>query len=412
MSHFLFFSYATGDDPEITRHKRQFFDDLVVAVASHRDYAPDMTSVGFLDADMVPGADWGADLGSALQTCRVFVYLQEQAYFNFKDRPWCGREWHVFQTRVDDHVNQLPEGTPRPPLAIPVIWQRMPKLPKVAEAIQFQSRNLGDVYSRLGLGALKSRPEIAGHYVTFVTNLAHQIVTVANAHRLTALNVLPQYQNISDPWVPQIAQQLPPRIRDEGPRYVDFVYVVATKDQIRGLRTHIDGYDDNNDARLWRPYFPPAADHVANMAEMRAHKRNLIPSRIDFGPDLIDRLQAARDAQRIVVLIIDPWSLQVPECNAIMTTYGTRNFWNCVVVVPWNEDDETRQQASALANVAKQVFFNLREEAVLSQIRSSRDFVRQLEKAFLVAHKKIEDYATFRAVDGVGLRRVPGFSGV
>jgi hypothetical protein len=118
-------------------------------------------------------------------------------------------------------------------------------------------------------------------------------------------------------------------------------------------------------------------------------------------------------AQRIVVAILDPWTLQLPEYYQMMKQFGTKNFWNCVVIIPWNEDDETVQERDALAAVVKQLFFGLSPDIWQSQIKSSKEFVKKLQKAFLTAHQKIEEYKTLndtlKPVSGPGLRTVPGF---
>jgi FxsC-like protein len=413
MSCFFFFSYATGDDPEATSHKRQFFDDLETQISNHRDYDKSVAKVGFLDAEIPTGTDWKPGLATALKTCRAFVYLQEPIYFNFAERPWCGREWRVFRDRLDEHTRQLGADAQRPPLMIPVVWRIMPQLPDVVSAIQFKDRGLGDVYPQLGLFPMKSRPENNKAYVTLVANLANHIVQMANVHRIAPLADLPPMQDIADPFKPVTAPTPPPGKAKEGPGYVDFVYVVAPKNELRGHRKFLDGYDDTDDPRLWKPYFPPEQEPVAKIAERLAFKKNLMTDRIDFGPDLIKRLQDSQRAQRIVVAILDPWTLRLPQYHALMEEFGRINFWNCVVVIPWNEDDETRQQSDALDAIVSEIFFDLTPGRVRSQIRSSKDFVRMLAKAFLTARQKIEEYATLKKpVSGPGLRTLPGFAGV
>lgn len=413
MSHFLFFSYATGDDPEVTQHKRQFFDDLIAQVSKHREFNlaanPDP---GFLDAEMRIGTEWEPMLAQALRTCKVFVYLQEPAYFDFKLRPWCGREWHVFRSRLKKLAATLEPTAECPPLMIPIVWRSMARVPDAAGALQFQHRQLGDVYERLGVYSIKSRPENNGAYTDLLVRLADHIVKTASIHDLPPSLDLPSFQDIHDPFSTHGRAQARGGSRVEGPRCVDFVYIVGKKAELRNVRSALDGYDDGDDARRWKPYFPSADDHIAKIAEMLAHKKDRIPNRITFGPDLIDRLQEARTSQRIVVLIADPWTLQIPEYNSVMAKYRDTNFWNCAVVIPWNEDHETRQQAAMLEEVVNHLFSGLPKEVVRSQTRTSRELIKHLEKAFISTHKKIEEYAKFRVVNGTGPRHAPGFSGV
>jgi hypothetical protein len=100
---------------------------------------------------------------------------------------------------------------------------------------------------------------------------------------------------------------------------------------------------------------------VAAIAEKLAYDKDLIPDRIDFGADLIARLQDSKNKHRIVVLILDPWTVQLPEYYTRMKESGEQNLWKCVVVVPWNEDEETQQQAEILGGVIKELFSACRQ---------------------------------------------------
>jgi FxsC-like protein len=126
---------------------------------------------------------------------------------------------------------------------------------------------------------------------------------------------------------------------------------------------------------------------------------------------LIARLRDSKNNHRIVVLILDPWTVQLPQYYSRMKEFGEQNFWNCVVIVPWNEDEETQQQAEILGGMIKELFFGLRPEVVRTHIRSTKEFVRDLGKAFLTAHQKIQEFAKVRRVRGTGPQSLPIFSG-
>ena len=170
MSHLFFLSYAHDREGVVTPFQRKFFDDLVAEISRRHGLPKD--EVGFLDEDIGTGQVWSDRLVEALKSCKVFVFLQEPTYFQ---RPWCGREWHVFRSRLD-LASRATAAAERLPLMFPVFWVPTSELPALAGEIQFADRELGDDYVRQGLFDLM-RLKMDTEYIKVLRVMADRIVS-------------------------------------------------------------------------------------------------------------------------------------------------------------------------------------------------------------------------------------------
>jgi hypothetical protein len=129
----FFMSYARMDD-DLKQEEliSQFFTDLRAEVARGLADAPE--TVGYLDKqDLETGSDWPTELALAVCSCATFVPILTARYFT---RPYCGREWALFEQRCIDAEKRFGK---RPPLILPVLWA--PPLegsfPEFAESLVF-----------------------------------------------------------------------------------------------------------------------------------------------------------------------------------------------------------------------------------------------------------------------------------
>src|SRR5262249_35322113 len=138
----------------------------------------------------------------------------------------------------------------------------------------------------------------------------------------------------------------------EPSRHAQFVYVAATLPEIEndpavaGVWDRLDAY--GNEADDWRPFYPNPDAPAYVLAQSAATLRRFKYERIPLGPDLIDRLRQARDARRIVVLVVDCRSLKLGRYQRAMEDYVGTNFINSVVVVPWDKGHERPEDAKEL----------------------------------------------------------------
>jgi FxsC-like protein len=432
-TYWFFFSYAR--DREGTRnhggpagsprsYQEQFFDDLVAEIHRRYGYPPDGETVGFVDVDIPTGQTWRDRLGDALNICRCFVFLQEPNYFQ---REWCGKEWHLFRSRIEAHLKDQPGGTPRPPLMIPILWvPTVVDLPHLAGEIQYKHRALGADYERVGVLDLIRLSKYRDDYLEFLGRLADVIYEAIRDHAVPPLGSVPSFDDVHNAFRPPLARATTPAPRPvvrptpvatepkKGPGCAQFVYVVASRDEIENenVRRNLDAYGTEPDD--WIPYYPTANEPAYYLAQTAATNRRLKYEKLAFGPDLTDRLVEARNARKIVVLVVDSWSLKLDQYKDAMADYVDRNFWNSVVVVPWNEDEETRDNTEELQDLLGRTFYGLSEDAKRLRVVPSDRFLQELDAALndrLGAILKAPGM-TFRKVLGNGPRLKPALSAV
>src|SRR5262245_43021004 len=97
MTYWFFMSYARADD-QIGEEEliRRFFDNLKAEVAARvMDQSP---PIAYLDqANLQPGDLWPHDIANALAGSRAFIPVMTARYFT---RPYCGKEWTIFEDRL------------------------------------------------------------------------------------------------------------------------------------------------------------------------------------------------------------------------------------------------------------------------------------------------------------------------
>jgi hypothetical protein len=97
---YFFLSYARTpkadhggrDDPD--RWVYKLYRDLSSAILQMTSARPE--EAGFMDRENRLGVAWSPELSHALATCRVFVPLYSQRYFESEN---CGKEWSAFSGR-------------------------------------------------------------------------------------------------------------------------------------------------------------------------------------------------------------------------------------------------------------------------------------------------------------------------
>jgi FxsC-like protein len=427
-NYWFFFSYARDQDAlnraqegagPLRSYQEQFFLDLVEEI--HRRYGRPGgdEEVGFIDLKIPTGQIWRERLGAALNTCRCFVYLQEPNYFR---RDWCGKEWSTFRRRIEAFLRTQPVGADPPLLTIPLQWVPAPigELPPLANELQLGERDLGDVYPRVGVYDMIYLAKHKEDYKEFLPKLAKLIYERTKAHSVPPLDAIPSFDEAANPFLPSpgpgAASGPAPRpwAPSKGAVCASFVYVAASHDEIANanVRRLIDAY--RGDADEWLPYHPASDEPAYFLAQAAATNRRLKYEKMVVGPDLVVRLDDARRAGKIVVLIVDSWSLKIDGYRTAMENYVDRNFYNSVVVVPWNEDEETREQAEELRALLADTFIGLNEDAMRFRVVSSDRFRQELDDAlndrlgFLMRASETR----FRRVQGSGPRQRQAISAV
>ncbi len=121
MAPLFFLSYC--DHSLLNAYYEQFYDDLAMAVVARKPMLKSKEDAGFFDAKSIGHAHRGMpSWREPLQTCKVFVYIQSEEYFD-KANTFCGKEWWAFRERVKRWMNDQKAAPDKPPpLFLPVLW--------------------------------------------------------------------------------------------------------------------------------------------------------------------------------------------------------------------------------------------------------------------------------------------------
>jgi FxsC-like protein len=379
LAYSFFFSYSRTDGGP---YLNAFFRDLRGAVAKLKGVMPD--GVGFLDQKSIElGTVWDEELIRGLQASRTMVCLYSPAYFS---SPYCGKEWNLFYTRCRRFSTKRSEpDTPDLPI-LPVIWippvhasrssdaRKGPVLPDdVDDIVRRVQYTLGDPTDLANLEGLdwiigrKAKYRIL--YKDYVDGVARRIVELEQRwsldtfidHELVELRDASQAfpharrsagaSAVLEPQPghrrPGTAEVVPspshgPDIRVSAQaKRVGLVFAAVHPSQVASASRSSTPYGDVG-GEDWQPFHPadqapigPFAQSVVSGTDLR-----LTSEVLPFDPGVVRRVRSAAKAQRVVVMIVDPWSLgTVAECRAIFEELDGASLVNMAVLVPRNEAD-------------------------------------------------------------------------
>jgi FxsC-like protein len=300
----FFLSSAAGDDDP---YVRQFFDDLRARVSASSSDAGSALSflgtVGTRDTGPLP------DMLLRLASCDVFVALTSPRYFRNEA---CGRQWTIFADR-------FPPGEPRDAM-IPVAWA------VGAEAPAFVGTPLtppGDVDR--GLRQLIRLRSLRPAYESFVQTVAHRVVATGRAHPAPAAEPVTDFAAAADAFAPTLAD-----------RRVHFIVAAASRDEMDKVRSDLAYY--GADGLAWTPYLPAGAETLASRARLLAADRAL-RAEVTALDEVLERIEQARVAREIVVVLCDWWITQLDQYQRILAEIDRRGLGDTAVLVPASRAD-------------------------------------------------------------------------
>lgn len=360
---YLFFiSYARADyDPFLER----FHKDLATEVGRRVIHPPQRIS--FLDREeLQAGADWPSHLLEGLQRSRVLVALYSPWFFS---RENCGREWALFQMR-QDALARRSEGPP-PSVILPVLWTPRdalpPELPACAAGIQYDHRRMGSVYAEEGMRELLRLRLYEDQYHIALKYLAARISELAQGPPLPPATGIAAHRDIPNAFAPSSPEPDAPAPAGasapdghNGPRYVQFVFVAGRRAEIlaENLRERLDFYGDEG-GMDWYPFEPDPGKEISRLVGEVTYQQGFVYDRLPLDEHLIRRLEEAQARNKIVVLIVDTWTLRLKGYQIPMQDFDKRQFLNSVVLVPWNRSDpETIRFRGTLETQLQYTFLN------------------------------------------------------
>jgi len=372
--YWFFLSYARRDAKGSNGSENPWFQQFSAELARDVGSALGIPAavaekdIEFYDRDGIPaGADWDATLATALQSSKVFVCLYSPSYFNSE---YCGKEFQVFDSRVQAYQATLAAGAESPRLIIPVLWESpdfLPNpLPEAVNGIQYADKSLGLEYAQSGLLQMMRMQQWPLYY-QFLKNLVAKIRSEALAHSLPKDNNLASLKTIKSAFHLQTPPKEGQPPQGKGIKIAWLVYAVGKQADYSNVRQTHHYYGDNGNE--WQPYLPEADDLIGYLASTVATTKGLAPENVYIDNNFIARLQEAEAKNTVVVIIVDPWSLKLQPFQQSLRAYDGTRLTNCGVVVLWNKQDkETLDQWPTLKAQLQNTFWrNLVFKEVLFQ---------------------------------------------
>jgi FxsC-like protein len=220
-------------------------------------------------------------------------------------------------------------------------------------------------------------------YSKFVQRLSDRVVEEADPDMLpplTSLRSLKEELNAFRPAGAAGAKGAGLAAIRGGPSAAQFVYVAGRHSEFDGVRDKVECYGE--EGHEWRPYYPDFEKPVWFISQSVATTENLQYERLCMGEDFINRLRAAEEKNIIVIVVVDPWSIQVESYRQKMREFDRRDFLNCGILIPWNDrDEETSRSIDALQRGVQTTFerkFFLNPTYFRGGIRSPEELQKEI----------------------------------
>lgn len=337
--HWFFLSYARADGGE---YLHALFAKLVQQVRSKAGLPSTLTAsnIGFMDRlNIEPGDNWDPAVLEALQCTKIFICIISRGYIA---SDYCGKEFEVFRSRLSAYTARLQSGQ-RPTLIMPIFWYpeaRIGKLPETLSGIQHNHADYGDHYIDKGLFTLSTQRRYRDDYNQFLDSFSWKLVEAARKHPLPlGSNDIPLL-SVTNPFQSSITR-IDDRVdyaRASGPRSVRFIFVAGRRGELNTVRDQVDAYGDIG-GREWRPFQPQTPQSIGALSSRIVAEEDFFPEDIPFDDRLIQRIRHSENENAIVLLIVDPWSVELTLYRKYLEDYDKENFINCGVIAVWNSRD-------------------------------------------------------------------------
>jgi FxsC-like protein len=237
------------------------------------------------------------------------------------------------------------------------------------------------------------------------------IVEQAKAYPLPVSRRYSSIDEIRSPFAQPIGQgdqDLPADNRDgtanPGPNTASFAFAAGSKDELRRVRGDVDAYGPRG-GHDWRPYRGQSAEEIGRQA---VDDGGFIYEDLPIADDFLERLGRAKDQQKVVVVVVDPWTIQLEFYRQKMLDFDRRESVSSGLLIPWDDEDaETARARYRLELGVERTFrqrFALNPAYVGSSIHSADELQKELAAAINeVRSRIIRGGAVQRGVEG----RVP-----
>jgi len=344
------------------------------------------------------GTDWKDELVTHLRSCHVLVPLYSPNYFK---SPHCGREWKVFYDRFQAYKAKRPPDVLDPEIILPVLWTAE-FLDTPREVPEIQNATIAaypQAYRTIGLSYMMRSRGYRAAYDDFVQRFSTRLAQMIRNQGAYKVNPIPPYNEI-EPYFPPDSKR--------GLTFVRYVFMAGLRADMQRRRPGWEGYGDYADRKDWRPCYPDENREAGQIASALANEAGKGFEFIEPGEQLLERLRYARDLQNIVVIVVDPWSLEVPSLNTLAAIIDGEPLPNSALLVMWN------QSCGTVNMPVLNVPFDTREsrKEYIVTVRSHDEFRRQLQSFFNTSRESMVTDGKIRPAEGnAGLAGQPILKG-
>ena len=391
MALWFFLSYAHSDEAlRDKEHVENFFRDLSLEVSSKTGHS--VSECGYLDSfDLKTGDPWKTELSNAVRTSRTFVCLMNARYFR---RPYCGKEWQLFENRCNQFEMQTGQTTK---LILPVLWDKPEEgeFPEFAMDLQFgisldgvseADRDTIEDFNQKGMRYVIKRRSTTHHnaYESCIESLAETIIHRANEF------TLPELAEQDLPTIDQIQPKFPienvgvtATTITEGASSIqaNFAVVAATQTEIQPL-LGISPAAYGLGSQQWIPFYPESAQRFFLIAQAQASENELMVEWLNVDGNLVQRLEEAEERKAIVIMVVDPMTARLQQYARILEDFDRFTFRNCVVLIPWvNNKTDGDEAMDALERVLRRRFAMSNPCYLRNDINSIEQLEREISGA-------------------------------
>ncbi len=391
----FFLSYSSKDRIQTDREStttnpkdlvRTFFDDLdqQMKLLGYADG-------GFFDKKGLE-ADWRQDMRLALASSRILVPLYSPLYFQ---NAYCGKEWEVFNQRFHENKRLVYPDVGNPTVILPVCWRAPVVLPADVSRYQIQYEGFVQGYDAdHGLEYLMSRERYRDAYQDFLFTFSRKLLALAQEQGDAKVRDLPGFDDLNPPF---------PGINKPGLKYVRYVFVAGLKNEMVTLRETRECYANSLNRKDWRPCYPDLTRPVEKIATGPAKAASKTYEFVEHSPQLMTRLREARRLNNIVVLVVDPWSVKLPNMRQFLDDFDSEEFPNAGVLVNWNaKDPETTAQTAKLQEMMQDHFKGrrARREYYKDPVSTPEGIEQAVAEAFGAIRARLIEMGKIRSVEG------------
>jgi CheY-like chemotaxis protein len=298
----FYLTFAKSDAGIHTVHVKRFFDDLSDFIRIKLGI-PNKEPVGFFDRRE---SEWAGQLAQTLRTSRTLVCLTSPAFFR-NER--AGKEWQLFQARIERHTSLMESSLqglkPKHSVILPVTWIPVQNVPaSVARVLDSRLEDSNPIYRVKGmLAMLKSMGNFRHDYAEVVNAIAERVIDLSEAVNLLPFEELPAESQLQNAFVdsspespPTTSSLLPGKLKafivDDDAQVREFVVEAC---RFSGFEAN--GYDEAEKA-LQHIFYDPS---LQKMPDLFVVDLELKPSKMQ-GLELINEL-AERNTPSAILAI-------------------------------------------------------------------------------------------------------------